>query len=50
MLSVLASSLSILLIATINGTFASLIDLIVSIVCGLTPSSAATTNKARSVT
>ena len=50
MFSILASSLSILLIATINGTFASFIHLIVSTVCGFTPSSAATTNTAISVT
>ena len=48
--SMFASSLSILLIATINGTCHSLIHFIVSIVWGFTPSSAATTSIAISVT
>ena len=46
----LASGLSILLIATIIGTFAALAWLIASIVCGITPSSAATTSTTMSVT
>ena len=46
----LASGLSILLIATIIGTFAALAWLIASIVCGMTPSSAATTRITISVT
>ena len=46
----LASGLSILLIATIIGTFAALAWLIASIVCGMTPSSAATTRITMSVT
>ena len=41
-LSILASGLSILLIATMIGTFAALAWSIASLVCGLTPSSAAT--------
>ena len=45
-----ALSLSILLIATIIGTFAACIYFIASTVCGLTPSSAATTRMAMSVT
>ncbi len=46
----LASGLSILLIATISGTPAALAWLIASIVCGMTPSSAATTSTTMSVT
>ena len=46
----LASGLSILLIATISGTCAALAWLIASIVCGMTPSSAATTSTTMSVT
>ncbi len=46
----LASGLSILLIATIIGTLAALAWLIASIVCGITPSSAATTRMTMSVT
>jgi hypothetical protein len=42
--------LSILLIATIIGTLAALACLIASIVCGITPSSAATTSTTMSVT
>jgi hypothetical protein len=42
--------LSILLIATITGTSAALAWLIASIVCGITPSSAATTSTTMSVT
>ena len=42
--------LSILLIATMIGTFAALAWRIASIVCGITPSSAATTNTTMSVT
>ena len=48
-LSGLASGLSILFIATIIGTFAALIWFIASIVCGITPSSAATIKIAISV-
>ena len=44
-----ASGLSILLIATMIGTPAALAWLIDSIVCGMTPSSAATTRIAMSV-
>ncbi len=46
----LASGLSILLIATIIGTFAAFACWIASIVCGFTPSSAATTRMTMSVT
>src|SRR5207237_1371233 len=46
----LASGLSILLMATIIGTFAALAWWIASIVCGITPSSAATTRMTMSVT
>ena len=46
----LASGRSILLIATIIGTFAALAWLIASTVCGMTPSSAATTSTTISVT
>ena len=46
----LASGLSILLMATIIGTFAALAWLMASIVCGITPSSAATTRTTMSVT
>ncbi len=46
----LASGLSILLIATIIGTFAALACWIASTVCGITPSSAATTRMTMSVT
>ena len=46
----LASGLSILLIATIIGTPAALVWLIASIVCGISPSSAATTSTTMSVT
>ena len=46
----LASGLSILLMAMIIGTFAALAWLIASIVCGMTPSSAATTRITISVT
>ena len=45
----LAPGLSILLMATIIGTLADFAWLIASIVCGITPSSAATTNTAISV-
>ena len=45
----LADGLSILLIATMIGTPARLAWLIDSIVCGMTPSSAATTSTAMSV-
>ena len=45
----LAPGLSILLIATIIGTSADFAWLIASIVCGITPSSAATTRTAISV-
>ncbi len=45
-----ASGLSILLIATIIGTFAAFACWIASTVCGITPSSAATTNTTMSVT
>ena len=46
----LADGLSILLIATIIGTFAALAWLIASTVCGITASSAATTSTTMSVT
>ena len=46
----LASGLSILLMATISGTPAALAWLIASTVCGMTPSSAATTSTTMSVT
>lgn len=46
----LASGLSILLIATTIGTFAALAWRMASIVCGITPSSAATTSTTISVT
>ena len=46
----LASCLSILLIATTSGTSAALAWLIASTVCGMTPSSAATTRTTMSVT
>ena len=46
----LASGLSILLIATIIGTLAALAWLMASTVCGITPSSAATTSTTTSVT
>ena len=46
----LASGRSILLIATTIGTLAALAWLIASIVCGITPSSAATTRMTMSVT
>ena len=46
----LESGLSILLIATIIGTFAALAWLMASTVCGITPSSAATTRITMSVT
>ena len=46
----LASGLSILLIATISGTLAALACEIASTVCGMTPSSAATTSTTMSVT
>ena len=46
----LASGLSILLIATMIGAFAALAWRIASIVCGMTPSSAATTSTTMSVT
>src|SRR5262249_47060830 len=46
----LASGRSILLIATIIGTFAALAWLMASTVCGMTPSSAATTSTTMSVT
>ena len=46
----LASGLSILLMATIIGTFAALACWIASTVCGITPSSAATTSTTMSVT
>ena len=49
-LSTFAPGLSILLMATIIGTFAAFAWLIDSIVCGLTLSSAATTSTAMSVT
>ena len=45
-----ASGLSILLIATTIGTLAALTCAIASFVCGMTPSSAATTRIATSVT
>ena len=45
-----ASGLSILLIATISGTLAALACEIASTVCGMTPSSAATTSTTMSVT
>ena len=45
-----ASSRSILLIATTMGTFAALAWLIASTVCGMMPSSAATTRMTMSVT
>ncbi|MCY1556001.1 hypothetical protein D9M68_927080 [compost metagenome] len=45
----LASGLSILLMATMIGTPAALACLMDSIVCGITPSSAATTSTAMSV-
>ena len=45
-----ASGLSILLMATMIGTFAALAWWIASIVCGITPSSAATTRTTMSVT
>ena len=45
-----ASGLSILLMATIIGTFAALACWIASTVCGITPSSAATTSTTTSVT
>ena len=48
--STLALGLSILLIATTIGTFAALAWSIASIVCGITPSSAATTSTTMSVT
>ena len=48
--SILASGLSILLTATIIGTFALLAWSIASLVCGLTPSSAATIMMTISVT
>ena len=48
-LSGLAPSLSILLIATTIGTSAALAWLIASTVCGITPSSAATTSTTMSV-
>ena len=44
-----APDLSILLIATISGTFAAFACLIASTVCGMTPSSAATTRITMSV-
>ena len=46
----LASGRSILLMATMIGTSAALAWLIASIVCGMTPSSAATTRTTMSVT
>ena len=46
----LASALSILLMATMSGTLAALAWLIASTVCGMTPSSAATTSTTMSVT
>ena len=46
----LASGLSILLIATTSGTFAALACAMASLVCGMTPSSAATTSTTMSVT
>ena len=46
----LASALSILLIATMIGTPAAFAWLIASTVCGMTPSSAATTSTTMSVT
>jgi hypothetical protein len=46
----LAFALSILLIATMIGTLAARAWLIASIVCGITPSSAATTSTTMSVT
>ena len=46
----LASGLSILLMATISGTLAALACAIASTVCGMTPSSAATTSTTMSVT
>ena len=49
-LSGLASGLSILLTATTIGTSAALAWLSASIVCGMTPSSAATTSTTMSVT
>ena len=45
-----ASGLSTLLMATISGTPAALAWLMASTVCGMTPSSAATTSTTRSVT
>ncbi len=49
-LSGFASCLSILFSATTSGTFAALAWLIASMVCGMTPSSAATTSTTMSVT
>ena len=49
-LSGLASCLSILFSATTSGTSAALAWLIASMVCGITPSSAATTSTTMSVT
>ena len=46
----LASCLSILLTATTTGTFAAFACAIASMVCGMTPSSAATTSTTMSVT
>jgi ABC-type antimicrobial peptide transport system ATPase subunit len=46
----LASGLSILLIATMIGTLAAFAWSIASLVCGMTPSSAATTRMTMSVT
>ncbi len=46
----LALSLSILLMATMMGTLAAFACWIASIVCGITPSSAATTRTTTSVT
>jgi hypothetical protein len=48
-LSGLASGLSILLTATISGTLAARACWIASMVCGITPSSAATTSTTMSV-
>src|SRR6266446_308659 len=48
--SICASGLSILLIATMIGTLAALAWSIASLVCGMTPSSAATTSTTMSVT
>ena len=45
----LAPGLSILFIATISGTLAALAWAMASLVCGITPSSAATTRITRSV-